>query len=90
MHKVADQVQSAARIPLLHIGDVTAGAGSQLGRVGLLGTAFTMEQPFHLDRLPRHGLPVLVSADDSPVPVFATTFLHAEAAVNASLGDHVL
>ncbi|MFJ9808750.1 aspartate/glutamate racemase family protein [Streptomyces sp. NPDC101158] len=144
MHKVADRVSAAVDVPLLHLADATATAvrGAGLSRVGLLGTAFTMEQDFYRDRLAAHGLDVLVPhADDralvhrviydelclgvireesrtayravidrlvasgaegvilgcteiellvapehSPVPVFATTRLHAEAAVAASLG----
>ncbi|WP_299952972.1 aspartate/glutamate racemase family protein [uncultured Modestobacter sp.] len=146
MHKVADQVQDAVGIPLLHLADATAAAvrAAGLDSVGLLGTAFTMEQDFYRDRLAGHGLRVLVPpADDralvhrviydelcvgvvreesraayrevirrlvdagaqgvvlgcteielligqadSPVPVFPTTRLHAEAAVTAALaGD---
>jgi aspartate racemase len=143
MHKVADQVQAAVGIPLLHIADVAAEAvtSAGLGTVGLLGTAFTMEQAFYRDRLEEHGLEVLtpppddraeihriiydelclgvireesreigrgvikrlaeagaegvvlgcteiellIGAEDSPVPVFATTRLHAAAAVDAAL-----
>jgi len=143
MHKVADQVQAAVRIPLLHLADVTAIAvqAAGLSTVGLLGTAFTMEQDFYRDRLARHGLRVLVPAADdraevhrviyeelcvgdvrdesrgryrdviarlveagaegvvlacteielliapadSPVPVFPTTRLHVQAAVDAAL-----
>jgi len=144
MHKVADQVEAAIDIPLLHLGDATAAAVTAAGldTVGLLGTAFTMEQDFYRDRLARHGLRVLVpdaddraevhrviyeelclgdvrdtsrktyqavidrlvrsgaqgiilgcteielliSAADSPVPVFPTSRLHVEAAVEAALG----
>lgn len=143
MHKVADQVQDAVRIPLIHIADVAAKAVTDAGvhSVGLLGTAFTMEQDFYRDRLTRHGLTVLipdardradvhriiyeelclgivrdesrqlyhevierlvddgadgivlgcteiemlVSEHDSSVPVFPTTRLHVQAAVDASL-----
>jgi aspartate racemase len=62
MHKVAPTVEGALTVPLLHIGDVTADAvrAAGLGRVGLLGTAFTMEQPFLTDRLTARGLDVLV------------------------------
>jgi len=145
MHKVADQVQAAIDIPLLHLGDATADAvrAAGLSTVGLLGTAFTMEQDFYRDRLAGHGLRVLVpgaddraevhrviydelclgdvrpesrafyrgvidrlvasgaegiilgcteiellvSAADSPVPVFPTSRLHVEAAVDAALRD---
>jgi aspartate racemase len=62
MHKVADTVERAVSIPLLHIGDVTAAAVrlDGLSRVGLLATAYTMEQPFLRERLAGHGLTVLV------------------------------
>ncbi len=62
MHKVAAEVQAAVDIPLLHLGDVTAAAVLEAGisTVGLLGTAFTMEQDFYRDRLASHGLRVLV------------------------------
>jgi len=61
MHKVADQVQAAVNIPLLHLADATARAVNRAGltTVGLLGTAFTMEQDFYRDRLASHGLTVL-------------------------------
>jgi len=143
MHKVADQVQAAVSIPLLHLADATAAAVGRAGlsTVGLLGTAFTMEQDFYRDRLAAHGLTVLVppaedravvhriiydelclgmvreqsrqayreviarlvaagaqgvilgcteiellvGASDSPVPVFPTTRLHVEAAIDAAL-----
>ncbi len=62
MHKVADQVQAAVGIPLLHLGDATAQAVNLagLGTIGLLGTAFTMEQDFYRDRLSSHGLQVVI------------------------------
>ncbi|WP_310430096.1 aspartate/glutamate racemase family protein [Catenuloplanes niger] len=143
MHKVAAEIQARVSIPLLHIADTTAAAALAAGvtTVGLLGTRFTMEQPFLADRLAAHGLRVLVpsAADqrlvhdiiydelclgvvrpesreayrgvigrlvsagadgviygcteiellvdqsDSDVPVFATTRLHAAAAVDAAL-----
>ena len=146
MHKVADQVEAVIGIPLLHIGDATAKAVTSAGleTVGLLGTAFTMEQDFYRDRLIGHGLRVLIPAADdrakvhriiydelclgvvrdesrqvyrdaivhlvdagaegvvlgcteiellisdadSPVPIFPTTRLHVEAAVDASLAEH--
>ncbi|MEH6414652.1 aspartate/glutamate racemase family protein [Pseudomonas sp. CGJS7] len=63
MHKVADAVEAASRLPLLHIADPTGAAirAAGLQRVGLLGTRFTMEQEFYRQRLiERHGLEVLV------------------------------
>lgn len=144
MHKVADRIQDAVGIPLLHMADVTADAVGAAGvrRVGLLGTAFTMEQDFYRDRLAGRGLDVLtpdrqdralvhrviydelcrgivreesreayrdvirrlvadgaegiilgcteiellIGTDDSAVPVFPTTRLLAQAAVDAALG----
>jgi aspartate racemase len=146
MHRMADDISGAVAIPLLHIADPTAERIKEAGhrRVGLLGTAFTMEQDFYKGRLrEQHGLDVivpeaedrrivheviyrelvagqvnpdskaayraiiarlieqgaqaiilgcteimlLVSADDSAVPLFDTTTIHAVAAVERSLGD---
>ena len=63
MHKVADQVQEAIEIPILHIADATAGKIKAEGkkRIGLLGTNFTMEETFYKGRLANeHGLEVLI------------------------------
>ncbi len=63
MHKVAPQIESALRIPLLHIADATAERIKARGirTVGLLGTRFTMEEDFYAGRLAeKHGLQVLV------------------------------
>jgi aspartate racemase len=144
MHKVADRLTDGLGIPLLHLADATAAAVEAAGirRVGLLGTGFTMSQPFYRDRLAAHGLDVLVpdagdrdlvhrviydelvlgvvkpesreayrgviarlvaagaegviygcteiellvGPEDSAVPTFPTTRLHAEAAVDHALG----
>ncbi|WP_134656363.1 aspartate/glutamate racemase family protein [Streptomyces sp. H23] len=143
MHKVADVVAAAVSVPLLHLADATAKAvrASGLRRVGLLGTAFTMEQDFYRGRLEVAGLDVrvpnaegrdlvhrviyeelcvgvvrddsrvayqkvidelvdegaegvilgcteielLIRPEDSPVPIFPTARLHAEAAVAQAL-----
>jgi aspartate racemase len=143
MHKVADRIERAVSIPFLHLADATAAAvlAAGVGTVGLLGTAFTMEQDFYRERLASHGLTVLVpeagdrdvvhrviydelvlgvvsetsrsayrdvmarlvargaegiilgcteiellvGADDTSVPVFPTTRLHVEAAVERAL-----
>ena len=62
MHKVAEQIQAATAVPFLHIADPTAQAALAAGtlNVGLLGTAFTMEQEFLKSRLSQQGLNVLV------------------------------
>jgi aspartate racemase len=67
MHKVASEIEAAIQIPLLHIADATAeilvNGGIKL--VGLLGTAFTMEQEFYKGRLVNnYGLQVLVPNED--------------------------
>jgi aspartate racemase len=71
MHKVADAIEAAVGIPLLHIADPTAEAirAAGLDTVGLLGTRFTMEQDFYVGRLEgRHGLTVLTPpAEDREV-----------------------
>lgn len=53
MHKLADNIQSAIGIPLLHIADVTGKAVKDAGcrRPLLLATRYTMEQDFYLGRL---------------------------------------
>lgn len=62
MHRVADAIEVATPLPLLHIADPTAAALAKLGarKVGLLGTRFTMEQDFYRQRLQRQGLEVIV------------------------------
>ena len=144
MHRMAEAVQNAVSVPLLHIADPTAQRIRKAGlkRIGLLGTAFTMEHDFYKGRLRDvHGLDVvvpdehdravvhriiydelvagkvvsasrdayrqiiarlvadgaeavilgcteimsLVKPEDSPVPLFDTTALHAEAAIAMAL-----
>ncbi len=63
MHKVAPQVESDINIPLLHIADATAQRLIEDGvqKVGLIGTAYTMEQDFYKGRLSeKFGLEVIV------------------------------
>jgi aspartate racemase len=68
MHKCAPEIEAATSVPLLHIADPAGTAVKAAGHttIGLLGTAFTMEQPFYTERLSeKHGLTVLVpEADD--------------------------
>jgi aspartate racemase len=67
MHKVADQVEAAVSIPLLHIADAAAGPICARGMrvAGLLGTRFTMEEDFYRGRLAvRYGLRVLTPPPD--------------------------
>lgn len=145
MHKVAGAIEEAVDVPFVHIADTTADAvrAAGLSTVGLLATAYTMEQDFYVGRLrDQHGLDVLVPGDedralvhrviydelcqgqvldgsrdeyrrimraladegaeaillgcteidllvaeqDSPVPLFDTTKLHAKRAVELALG----
>jgi len=63
MHKVAEHVQEAITIPLLHIADTTGEVLVKKGitKVGLLGTAFTMEEAFYKQRLSdKFGIEVVV------------------------------
>ena len=66
MHKVAATIEAAVDIPLVHVVDATAQAVRAAGttRVGLLGTAFTMEDHFYRDRLISHGIDVIVPETD--------------------------
>ncbi len=67
MHKVAPQIESAVDVPLLHIADAIGEAARESGirTVGLLGTRFTMTEPFYRERLAmRHGLEVLVPSGE--------------------------
>ena len=67
MHKVAPQVEHAINIPILHIADATAEVliEKDIKHVGLLGTAFTMEQDFYKGRLrDKYDLNVYTPNDD--------------------------
>lgn len=65
MHKVADEVQAAIHIPLLHIGDATGRTLQAHGftKVGFLGTRYTLTQSFMKDRLARYGVQTLIPND---------------------------
>ncbi|MFN3231675.1 MAG: aspartate/glutamate racemase family protein [Alphaproteobacteria bacterium] len=67
MHMVAPAIEEALTIPFLNLVDTTAAAIAKAGhdQIGLLGTRFTMEQPFYRERLERQGIRVLTpDADD--------------------------
>ncbi|ATM95065.1 aspartate/glutamate racemase family protein [Yersinia frederiksenii] len=68
MHKVADDIETASGLPLLHIADATATQIKRQGisKIGLLGTRYTMEQDFYRGRLmEKHDIDVITpdSAD---------------------------
>lgn len=60
MHKPFERVAEAVGVPILHIGDVTAARLTKDGvqRAGLLGTRFTMSEPFYRERIEAHGIAV--------------------------------
>lgn len=62
MHLVADQVEEAAGVPVIHIVDEVAAAITAVGldTVALLGTGFTMRMPFYRERLAERGVEALV------------------------------
>jgi aspartate racemase len=143
MHHIAEKVQAAVGIPLLHIADAAARAIKEKGlhKVALLGTRYTMLFDFYKNKLASHGIetiipgekevtfvndaiynelgkgifkpatkqkfieligqlagqgaagvilgcteiPMLIKQEDTTVPVFDTTLLHATAAVDFAL-----
>ncbi|MCU4548139.1 aspartate/glutamate racemase family protein [Acinetobacter pittii] len=62
MHKIAAQIEDSISIPFLHIADATAKEilSQNIGKVALLGTAFTMEQDFYKARLQHYGIDVVI------------------------------
>ena len=77
MHKLAVQLEAAAGIPLLHIAMPTAMAIQHAGlrKVGLLGTRFTMEQPFYRDLLQeQYGLDLVIPTEAERAEVHRVIF----------------
>ena len=76
MHLLVDEVQASVKIPVLHIGDVAgeAVAAQGLTKVGLLGTAFTMEKAFYRDRIAGHGVEVIVPSEEDRQTVHRAIF----------------
>ncbi len=77
MHKVADEIQAAIDIPLIHVVDVTAAALERDGieRVGLLGTRFTMEDGFWRERLQqRFGIETIIPAPEEMTAINQVIF----------------
>jgi aspartate racemase len=62
MHILFEKLEARSPIPLISIVDATAEAikAEGLDTVGLLGTKFTMEKPFYVEGLKRHGIEALV------------------------------
>ena len=77
MHKLADQVQAAITVPLIHIVDVTGAALTAAGarRPLLLATGYTMEQAFYRERLKSvAGIEAMVPDADDRAAVHAIIF----------------
>jgi len=66
MHNVADQVQAAVRIPLIHIASATALEISkqQINSVALLGTRYTMQMDFYKSKLKEKGIDTIIPAEE--------------------------
>lgn len=66
LHKVAPQVQSRIRVPLVHIAEAAAERLQEQGiaRVGLLGTKYTMTQEFFRDKLTQKGIEALIPENE--------------------------
>jgi aspartate racemase len=62
MHMVVEAIEAKINIPVLHIAEATAKRikQSNLKKIGLLGTKYTMEQSFYTSRLENNGLNVIV------------------------------
>jgi aspartate racemase len=60
MHKVFGQIADRVQLPILHIGDVTAAklVSDGVRRAGLIGTRFTMTEPFYRERIEARGIAV--------------------------------
>ncbi len=77
MHAVAGKVEAAVSIPFLHIADTTAAAIRKAGfeKVGLLGTAFTMEQDFYRARLAeKHGIEAIIPGPGARAMIHRTIY----------------
>lgn len=71
MHKIADRIEQAVSIPLVHIADAVATPikAKKIKKVGLLGTEFTMRGEFYKERLARHGIEVVIPEENDFVRV---------------------
>ena len=66
MHKVADDIASTISIPILHIAEMTAQQlkESQIKKVTLLGTKYTMEQDFYKSKLTLNNIDVIIPGEE--------------------------
>lgn len=87
MHKLADDVELACSLPLIHIADCAADAvcAKGLTKVALLGTALTMEQSFYTERLSEHhGLDVIIPDTEDRADIHRVIY---EELVNGDIQD---
>lgn len=66
MHNIADKIQAAVNIPVVHIADAVAKAISEKGlkKVALLGTKYTMKMDFYRERLAKYNIEVVIPDDE--------------------------
>ena len=77
MHKMANEVQNAIQVPLLHIADAAAEKVKEknLKKVGLLGTKYTMEQEFYRGRIKeKYNIDVIIPDMDEREDVHNVIF----------------
>lgn len=76
MHKIADVIEQAVRIPLLHVVDATAAAvkAKGLNRVGLLGTCFTMSDGFYSERMAKQGVEIRMPSENEQAEIHRIIF----------------
>ena len=76
MHKVADVIQTAVEIPLLHVVDATAAAihAQGLDKVGLLGTRFTMSDGFYTQRMRELGIATVLPNEAQQAEIHRVIF----------------
>lgn len=76
MHKVADVIQAAVAIPLLHVVDATAAAihAQGLDKVGLLGTRFTMSDGFYTQRMRELGIATVLPNEAQQAEIHQVIF----------------
>ena len=74
--RVHNELEQAANVPVLHIADAVGAAASSRGmrKVGLLGTRFTMEEPFYADRLAAHGIEAIAPGPDERALIHQVIF----------------
>lgn len=69
MHKIADRVQAAINIPVIHMAEVTAGAVAMqnIKKVALLGTKYTMQLSFYSSKLTDKGIETIIPDNEADI-----------------------